>query len=92
MKVCLFLAFKTEEVLASGNIKQFCDEVKEDSQEIIELVRAHETELLNVINYEVDVVTPLPGTQSLMFRLEVYYTTYLGCYISGFYALKRSSA
>jgi hypothetical protein len=34
MKVCLVLAFKTEEVLASGEplLRQFCEEVKEDTQ------------------------------------------------------------
>jgi hypothetical protein len=39
---------------------------------MIELVSAYETELLNAIHYEVDVTTPLPGTQSMMFRLEDY--------------------
>jgi len=62
MIVCLFLAYKSEEILYNGDIKQFCETIKEkDHKNIQDMVAKYETDLLNGINYEVEVLTPLPG-------------------------------
>ena len=62
MKVCLFLAFKTEEASNNGSLGHFCKDIKENHSEMINIVGTYETLLLNCISYEVDVITPLAGT------------------------------